>query len=174
MPQPSRWGPVPPPRWRKPVKLKQMSVGTLALMPKSSHMGFLPVNDPPPAAAAASPAQQRQRQQQQGQRPGHCLLAGRGGQGPAALLEPGQRLAPQRRSPGRQVVDEVDEAVGGAVGKLPAVAAGGQVLVEALAVRLPSGGGGELRTALGGGEQAQQRLYADGLELLAKDALTLG
>src|SRR5690554_3998831 len=105
MPQPSRWGPVPPPRWRKPVKLKQMSVGTLALMPKSSHMGFLPVNDPPPPAA--SPAQQRQRQQQQ--RPGHRLLAGRGGQGPAALLEPGQRLVPQPRGPGRQVVDEIDE-----------------------------------------------------------------
>src|SRR5688500_8427129 len=38
MPQPSRWGPVPPPRCISPVKLKQMSVGTLALMPSSSHM----------------------------------------------------------------------------------------------------------------------------------------
>src|SRR5690554_2348969 len=129
MPQPSRWGPVPPPRWRKPVKLKQMSVGTLALMPKSSHMGILPVNDPPPLPSSR-PAQQRQRQQQQRQPAGHRLLAGRGDKRPAALLQPGQRLAPQGRGAGRQVVNEIDKAVGGTVDKLPAVAAGGQVLMR--------------------------------------------
>src|SRR3990167_7453004 len=38
MPQPSRCGPVRPPRCIRPVKLKTISVGTLALMPSSSHM----------------------------------------------------------------------------------------------------------------------------------------
>src|SRR5476651_2641828 len=41
MPQPSRCGPVRPPRCISPVKLKTISVGTLALMPNNSHMpGF--------------------------------------------------------------------------------------------------------------------------------------
>src|SRR4051794_39112821 len=38
MPHPSRCGPVAPPRRARPAKLKQMSVGTFALMPSSSHM----------------------------------------------------------------------------------------------------------------------------------------
>src|SRR5690606_4016866 len=38
MPQPSRCGPVRPPRCINPVKLKWISVGTLALMPSNSHI----------------------------------------------------------------------------------------------------------------------------------------
>src|SRR5918995_2258485 len=38
MPQPSECGPVWPPRRIRPAKLKQISVGTLAFMPRSSHM----------------------------------------------------------------------------------------------------------------------------------------
>src|SRR3954451_21586265 len=50
MPQPSRCGPVAPPRGAKPAKLKRMSVGTLALMPSSSHM---PVVAPSPPFLAS-------------------------------------------------------------------------------------------------------------------------
>jgi hypothetical protein len=37
MPQPSRCGPVAPPRRINPAKLKQISVGTLASIPSNSH-----------------------------------------------------------------------------------------------------------------------------------------
>src|SRR5690606_22846287 len=41
-PQPSQCGPVRPPRCISPEKLKQISVGTLALMPINSHIQLLP------------------------------------------------------------------------------------------------------------------------------------
>src|SRR5699024_2896303 len=47
MPQPSRCGPVRPPRCIKPVKLNTTSVGTLALIPSNSHI-FSSLNDGPP------------------------------------------------------------------------------------------------------------------------------
>src|SRR3954469_3405494 len=56
MPQPSRGGPAAPPRRAKPAKLKRMSVGTLALMPSSSHM---PVLAPSPPFLASLPVRSR-------------------------------------------------------------------------------------------------------------------
>src|SRR6266478_5614185 len=42
MPQPSRCGPRSPPRRISPAKLKQISVGTFAFIPKSSHKALFP------------------------------------------------------------------------------------------------------------------------------------
>src|SRR6516165_6497365 len=42
MPQPSRCGPRSPPRRINPAKLKQISVGTLAFIPKSSYKALAP------------------------------------------------------------------------------------------------------------------------------------
>src|SRR5690606_18885562 len=44
MPQPSVWSAVRPARWAKPVKLNVTSVGVLAFMPSSWHMGGGPAS----------------------------------------------------------------------------------------------------------------------------------